>query len=79
LSLGVSRQLFNPNTITAQLAAGGTPFSVKPQAGGHAYINPGASLEAIMANGITLRLSYDAIVNKDTAEHRVNFSVGAGF
>jgi hypothetical protein len=32
-----------------------------------------------MANGITLRLSYDAIVNKDTAEHRVNFSVGAGF
>jgi autotransporter-associated beta strand protein len=79
LSLGASRQLFNPNTITAQLAAGGTPFSVKPQAGGHAYINPGASLEAIMANGFTLRLSYEAIVNKDSAEHRVNFSVGAGF
>jgi hypothetical protein len=26
-----------------------------------------------------LRLSYEAIVNKDSAEHRVNFSVGAGF
>jgi uncharacterized protein with beta-barrel porin domain len=79
LSLSASRQSFNPNSITAQLAAGGDTFKVKPQSGGSEYINPGASLSAILANGWTVRLSYDAILNPQSAEHRVNLSVGAGF
>jgi uncharacterized protein YhjY with autotransporter beta-barrel domain len=79
LSLSASRQSFNPNSITARLAAGGDAFRVNPQAGGSEYINPGASLSALLANGWTVRLSYDAILNPQYAEHRVNFSFGAGF
>jgi uncharacterized protein with beta-barrel porin domain len=79
VSLSASRQSFNPNSITARLAAGGDSFKVKPQSGGSEYINPGASLSAILANGWTVRLSYDAILNPQAAEHRVNLSVGAGF
>jgi hypothetical protein len=77
--LGVSRQHYNPASIRAQFAAGGGEFKVKPQAGGSEYINPSASLSAILANGWTVRLSYDAILNPQSAEHRVNLSVGAGF
>ncbi len=77
--LGVSRQSFNPNSITARLAAGGDAFRVNPQAGGSEYINPGASLSALLPNGWTVRLSYDAILNPQSAEHRVNLSINAGF
>ena len=79
VSLSVSRQSFNPNRITARLAAGGDAFRVSPQAAGSEYINPGASLSALLPNGWTMRLSYDAILNPQFAEHRVNLSVGAGF
>jgi hypothetical protein len=79
LSLSASRQSFNPNSITARLAAGGDAFRVSPQAGGSEYINPGASLAALLPNGWTVRLSYDAILNPQSAEHRLNLSVGAGF
>ncbi|MCS6273319.1 MAG: autotransporter domain-containing protein [Opitutus sp.] len=79
LSLSASRQSFNPNSITARLAAGGDAFRVNPQAGGSEYINPGASLSAVLPTGWTVRLSYDAILNPQSAEYRVNLSVGAGF
>ncbi|MCS6242595.1 MAG: autotransporter outer membrane beta-barrel domain-containing protein [Opitutus sp.] len=79
LSLSASRQSFNPNRITARLAAGGEAFRVNPQAGGSEYINPGASLSALLPNGWTVRLSYDAILNPQYSEHRVNLSLNAGF
>jgi outer membrane autotransporter protein len=79
VSLGVSRQYFNPNAITAQLTAGGDTFKVKPQAGGREFIHPGVSLVAILANGRSVRLGYEASLNRDSAEHRVNLSVNAGF
>jgi autotransporter-associated beta strand protein len=79
VSLSASRQSFNPNSITARLAAGGDAFRVTPQAGGSEFINPSASLSALLPNGWTVRLSYDAILNPQSAEHRVNLSVGAGF
>jgi hypothetical protein len=75
----VSRQHYNPESIRARFAAGGGDFKVKPQAGGSEYVNPGVSLSALLANGWTVRLSYDAILNPQSAEHRVNLSVGAGF
>jgi hypothetical protein len=75
----VSRQYFNPNAITAQLTAGGDTFKVKPQAGGREFIHPGVSLVAILANGRSVRLGYEASLNRDSAEHRVNLSVNAGF
>ena len=79
VSLSASRQSFKPNSITARLAAGGDAFSINPQATGNEYINPGASLSALLPNGWTVRLSYDAILNRDSAEHRVNLSLNAGF
>ena len=79
LSLSASRQSFNPNRITARLAAGGDAIKVNPQAGGSEFINPGASLSALLPNGWTVRLSYDAILNPQSAEHRVNLSLNAGF
>ena len=79
VSLGVSRQHFNPNTIAAQFTAGGDAFRIKPQAGSSEFFLPGASLTALLANGWSVRLSYDAILNPDSAEHRVNLSVNAGF
>ena len=79
VSFGVSRQYVNPNAISARLAAGGDAFKVQPQSGGGEYLNPGASLSAILSNGWTARLSYDAILNPQSAEHRVNLSLNAGF
>jgi uncharacterized protein with beta-barrel porin domain len=79
LSLRGSRQSFNPNSITARFAAGGDAFRVNPQAGVSEYINPGASLSALLPNGWSVRLSYDAILNRDSAEHRLNLSLNAGF
>jgi uncharacterized protein YhjY with autotransporter beta-barrel domain len=79
LSLGVSRQHFNPNTINARFAAGGSDFSVKPQAGGREFINPGASLTALLPNGWSVRLSYEAILNQASDEHRASLSLNAGF
>jgi fibronectin-binding autotransporter adhesin len=79
LSLSASRQSFTPNPITARLAAGGDAFRVNPPAAGSEYINPGASLAALLPNGWTVRLSYDAILNPQSAEHRINLSLNAGF
>ena len=79
LSLGVTRQHFNPSAISARFAAGGNAFSVRPQAGDSEFITPGASLTALLANGWSVRLGYEAILNQDSAEHRVNLSVNAGF
>ncbi|MCS6244731.1 MAG: hypothetical protein H2172_12850 [Opitutus sp.] len=80
LSLSASRHSYNPNPITARLAAGADAFRVNPQTGGSEYINPGtSSLSALLPNGWTVRLSYDAILNPQYSEHRVNLSVGAGY
>ena len=77
--LGVSRQHYNPESIQARFAAGGSDFKVNPQAGGSEYVNPGASLSALLPNGWTVRLSYDAILNPQYAEHRINLSLNTGF
>jgi uncharacterized protein with beta-barrel porin domain len=75
----VSRQHFNPEAIRAQFAAGGGDFKVQPQAGGGEAINLGASLSALLPNGWSVRLGYDAILNPQFSEHRINLSVNAGF
>lgn len=77
--LGVSRQHYNPESIQARFAAGGGDFKVNPQAGGSEFINPGASLSALLPNGWSVWLSYDAILNPQFAEHRINLSVNTGF
>jgi autotransporter-associated beta strand protein len=77
--LGVSRQHYNPEAIRAQFAAGGGNFKVQPQAGGGESFNPGASLSALLPNGWSVRLGYDAILNPQYAEHRINLSVNVGF
>ena len=79
VSIGVSRQHYNPNGITAQFAAGGNSFKVQPQAGGSEYINPGAGLTAILANGWSVRLSYNAVLNQQTTSHQLDLSVSTGF
>ncbi len=79
LSLGVSRQHFNPNAITARFAAGGDAFKVQPQDGGGEFINPGASLTVMGGQGWSVRLGYSAILSPASAEHRVDLSVNAGF
>ncbi|WP_396180236.1 autotransporter domain-containing protein, partial [Flavobacterium sp.] len=79
VSLGVSRQHYNPEAIRAQFAIGGGNFKVQPQAGGGESFNPGASLSALLPNGWSVRLGYDAILNPQYAEHRINLSVNAGF
>jgi autotransporter-associated beta strand protein len=79
LSLGVTRQHFNPNAISARFAAGGSAFRVQPQVGGGEFVTPGASLTALLGNGWSVRVGYDAILNQDSSEHRVNLSVNAGF
>ena len=78
VSFGVSRQHYSPAGITGRFAAGGDSFVVQPQGGGSEYINPGVSLSALLANGCTVQLSYEAILNNNFAEHRVNLSIGAG-
>ena len=42
-------------------------------------VSPGTSLTTLLVNGRSVRLGYDAILNQDSAEHRVNLSVNAGF
>jgi outer membrane autotransporter protein len=79
VSLGVSRQHFNPGAITAQFAAGGDRFKVQPQDGGGEFINPGASLTVLGGQGWSVRLGYNAILSPASAEHRVDLSVNAGF
>ncbi len=79
VSLGVSRQHFNPNAITAQFAAGGDRFKVQPQDGGGEFINPGASLTVLGGQGWSVRLGYSSILSPSSAEHRVDLSVNAGF
>ena len=75
----MSRQHYNAEAIRAQFAAGGGNFKVQPQAGGGEAFNPGASLSALLPNGWSVRLGYDAILNPQYAEHRINLSVNAGF
>ena len=41
--------------------------------------NPGVSLTALLAQGWSVRLGYDATLNQDFAEHRINLSINAGF
>lgn len=78
-SLGVSRQHFNPNAITARLNAGGDSFGVKPEGVGSEFVNPGMGLTTQWASGWSVKLGYEAILNRNAAEHRVNLSVNAGF
>jgi fibronectin-binding autotransporter adhesin len=79
VSLGASRQHFNPNAITARFAAGGDAFRVQPQDGGGEFINPGVSLTVVGGQGWSVRLGYSAILNPARAEHRVDLSVNSGF
>ena len=79
VSFGVSRQHYNPNRISAQLVAGGAAMTVKPQAGGSEYINPGVSLTALLPQDWSVRLSYDAVLNTQSADHRFNLNVSTGF
>jgi fibronectin-binding autotransporter adhesin len=79
VSFAVSRQHYNPNAIAARFTAGGDEFKVNPQAGGGEFINPAASLTALLANGWSVRLGYEAILNPQFAEHRVNLSVNSDF
>ena len=78
-SFALSRQHYNPNRIDARLAAGGQTMTVSPLAAGREYINPGVSLTALLAQGWSVRLGYDATLNQDFAEHRINLSINAGF
>jgi outer membrane autotransporter protein len=78
-SIGVSRQHYNANSIDARFGAGGARFTVKPQAVGSEFVNPGVSLTAILTKGWSVRLSYDGIINNETADHRFNLNVGKEF
>jgi fibronectin-binding autotransporter adhesin len=78
-SFGVSRQHYNANSIDARFGAGGAGFTVKPQAVGSEFVNPGVSLTAILTKGWSVRLSYDGIINNETADHRFNLNVGKEF
>ena len=79
VSLGVSRQYFNPSAIMARFAAGGDAFKVQPQDGGGEFINPGVGQMLVSGRGWSVCLGYSAILSPASAEHRVDLSLNAGF
>ncbi len=76
---GFQRQWIDPSALGARFAAGGNSFQIKPASAGQESATTGAGVTALLSETLSLRLSYDAILNLASSSHLVNVGVSVGF